>query len=735
MIDAGSTRTPCGGASVVAGATALELWAGPECTVNRIGDRFRDQLEMTGFAQREDDLDRLASLGAKRLRFPILWERTAPAAADQFDWTWADKRLARLEQAQLPVIAGLVHHGSGPHYTNLLDPHFPEKLAAYARAVAERYPVIDAYTPVNEPLTTARFSGLYGYWYPHHRRASSFVRALLQQVRATVLAMREVRKVQPGARLVQTEDLGIVHSVPGLEDEAEFRNRRRWLTFDLLTGRVDRSHPLWRYLRRCGATEAELLALVEKPCPPDVVGINHYVTSDRFLDDRPWQTPSGSAPRSRRRRRFEDIESVRVRGEPAEGFAPRLREAWERYQLPVAITEAHLDCSREEQMRWLGEAWESARMLRGEGVDVRAVTAWAAFGAHDWNSLMMEEAGHYESGLWDVRGGVPRETALASLARQLASGGEQNHPGAAGPGWWRRSIRIGHPAHGEVLDAPVADSTPLLIIGATGTLGRAFGRLCHLRGLAHRTLVREQLDIADPRSVQSAIEHWKPWAIVNTAGFVRVDEAEHHPNQWRENAIGPAVLAEATARAGIRLVTFSSDLVFDGCKRVPYLESDATGPLNAYGRAKLEAERSVEARAPDALVIRTTTFFGPWDRFNFVSAVLETLRRGERFRAACDQVVSPTYVPDLVNATLNLLLDGESGLWHVANSGPVSWSDFAAMAAAAAGLDADAITPVEGQSLGQAAARPSFAALASERGLPMPSVPDALLRYFHQPQA
>ena len=93
----------------------------------------------------------------------------------------------------LHCIAGLVHHGSGPRGTQLLDPAFPDALARHARAVAQRYPRLDAYTPINEPLTTARFSALYGLWYPNHRSDASFLRALLDQVLATRLAMREIR--------------------------------------------------------------------------------------------------------------------------------------------------------------------------------------------------------------------------------------------------------------------------------------------------------------------------------------------------------------------------------------------------------------------------------------------------------------------------------------------------------------------------------------------------------------
>lgn len=725
--------------------SALELWAGPECSLNRLhsglagedcagaADVFRDQLEYNGFAHRIDDLDRLAGLGITRMRFPLLWERTAPEAGDDFRWHWSDVRLARLRELGVTPIAGLLHHGSGPRYTNLLDPVFPERFAAYARAVAARYPEIAAYTPINEPLTTARFSGLYGFWYPHRRDDASFVRALLNQLRATVLAMRAIRSINPRAELVQTDDLGYTESCARLRYQARFENLRRWLGFDLLSGRVDRHHPLWRYLRKFGAGEHELNFFIEQPCPPDIIGLNCYVTSERYLDDRLTLYP----PRlhgGNHRHRYVDVETVRVLEKGIGGYTARLREASQRYGLPVAITEAHLGCTRDEQMRWLLQAWQAAQTVRGEGADIRAVTAWAAFGTYDWNSLLVHDTGHYEPGLWDVRGGTPRRTALADLAEQLARGRVPSHPVLDGPGWWEREVRLLYPRREEI-ETRAAGESPLLITGATGTLGRAFARLCKLRGLPFQLLTRRELDIADPASVDAALDRWQPWAIVNTAGFVRVDEAEHdahQPKQWRENALGPAVLAAACARCGVRLLSFSSDLVFDGNKAAPYVESDAPGPLNAYGRGKLEAERQMLALAPDALVVRSSAFFGPWDEHNFVTLTLAALARGERWAAAHDQFVSPTYVPDLVHASLDLLVDGERGIWHLANVGAVSWHELAQLAAEAAQLDTRLIDGLPAAALGQIAPRPRYSVLESERGLLMPPLHVGLENYLRE---
>ena len=185
-----------------------ELWGGIECTLNRVGDRFHNQLALSGHLGRPDDLDLIAQLGIKTLRYPVLWEMVAPQGLSSPDWSWADQQLTRLQALGIEPIVGLIHHGSGPLYTSLIDPAFPDKLARYALLVAQRYPWVKSFTPVNEPLTTARFSALYGHWYPHLRDDRAFVQALLQQCRGIVLAMRAIRQEIPHAQLVMTEDLG-----------------------------------------------------------------------------------------------------------------------------------------------------------------------------------------------------------------------------------------------------------------------------------------------------------------------------------------------------------------------------------------------------------------------------------------------------------------------------------------------------------------------------------------------
>jgi len=418
---------------------SLELWGGLECTVNRVGNVYFDQIARTGHQDRPQDLQFIASLGVTKLRYPILWERTERAG--NLEWAWSDARLAQLRDLNIDPIVGVLHHGSGPAHTSLTDPQFPEKFCAYARAVANRYPWVGNYTPVNEPLTTARFSGLYGHWYPHGKSDESFARALLHQCRATALAMRAIREVNPAARLIQTEDLGKTFSTPRMVYQARFDNDRRWLTFDLLCGRVDDRHPLSNYLCDSGIEQSELEWFLENPCPPDILGVNHYLTSDRYLDERIHLYPAATHG-TNKRHRYADVEAVRVDLADDLGPAARLAEICSRYRLPVAVTEVHLGGIPDEQVKWFREVWNAAELQRANGYDVRAVTAWALLGSFDWNSLLIRNDNIYEPGVFDLRGGEPKPTALAKILKEIANGHPPNYSPADGPGWWRKPERI-----------------------------------------------------------------------------------------------------------------------------------------------------------------------------------------------------------------------------------------------------------------------------------------------------
>jgi dTDP-4-dehydrorhamnose reductase len=323
------------------------------------------------------------------------------------------------------------------------------------------------------------------------------------------------------------------------------------------------------------------------------------------------------------------------------------------------------------------------------------------------------------------------------MARSLATTGEHDHPALGAPGWWRCADRLLYPDHDELShlseERGSARGRPILITGASGTLGSAFARLCAARGLAYRALTRHELDVTDRRAVERVVGETGAWAVINAAGYVRVDDAEQDAGACHHlNALAAETLAHACAAAGIPLVAFSSDLVFDGEKGAPYVESDLVAPLGAYGRSKAECEARVLAAHPAALVVRTAAFFGPWDEWNFITRTLASLALGVPVDAADDLLVSPTYVPDLVHATVDLLIDGEHGVWHLANAGETSWAELARAAARGADLDETLVRGRPHTELGLAARRPRAVPLASEGGHIMPPLEAALSAYLSE---
>jgi dTDP-4-dehydrorhamnose reductase len=709
-----------------------EIWGGIECTINRVKSAYFDQLEYSGHYLRHDDIKIIAELGIKAIRFPILWERHQPEQNQVIDWSWTENRISELQRKSIKPIAGLIHHGSGPKFTSLIHDNFAQELQAYALKVATRFPLIEYYTPVNEPLTTARFSGLYGLWYPHHKSDKSFAKMLLNQLKAVVLSMQAIRSINPNAKLIQTEDLGKTYSTPLLEYQAIFENHRRWLTFDFLCGKVIPDHPLWKNFIDTGISEDELLFFSNNPCPPDIMGFNHYITSERYLDQNyekyPPHTYGGN-----KRHKYADVEAVRVvHGQPW-GLEVLLKEAWNRYKLPIAMTEVHLHCTREEQIRWFWEKYETCCSLVREGIPIKAITAWSLFGAFGWNRLLTQEKGDYEPGVFSVLSGQPRPTALASYITSLTTAQAKDHPFLADKGWWHRDIRLLYDNEfAEKLPVFCKSSvSPILIIGKNGTLGKAFGIICEDRGICYRLLSRQDVNICNPHDIEKAINFYKPWAIINAAGYVRVDDAETEMDKcFEENAKGPELLAAACKAHGIKFMTFSSDLVFDGTKKTAYVESDGPNPLNIYGRSKVEAESKVLSADESSLVIRTSAFFGPWDQYNFVNHVVNSLLLAQHFPVMKDVHISPTYVPDLVNASLDLLIDDEKEIWHISNQGEITWADMAYEIAKMGGYDKNLLKPCSLRFMDLKAPRPTYSVLKSEKGIILPTLENALSRYF-----
>ncbi|HLN74582.1 MAG TPA: family 1 glycosylhydrolase [Prolixibacteraceae bacterium] len=715
----------------------VPIWGGAEYSVVRVHDSIYDQLAQSGHEERLNDLDLFADLKIRTIRYPLLWEKYSQD--EKLFFKLHDQRLDRLQQLDIKPIAGLLHHGSGPFFTDLYDLDFPKYLAEFAYKIAERYPWIDLYTPVNEPLTTARFSGLYGVWFPHKSDDYSFARILLNELKGVVLAMQAVNSINVNAKLVQTEDICKIYSTTSLKYQADFENERRWLTYDLLLGKLDENHPLWSYFINAGIKTEELEFFLKNTLTPGICGFNYYVTSERYLDDRSSLYPAhfhgGNG-----RQKYADVEAVRANIPQALNPGELLREAWNRYQLPIALTEVHMACTREEQLRWFHEVYQTATTLKREGVDFRGLTAWSFLGSFDWNSLLCVKNNHYESGVYDIRSGKPRPTALAGMIKTINSGKDYSNGLLNLPGWWKRGDRHIFKSEFEKnlivnTDANIAESVPpLLIIGATGSLGSAFARICKFRGIAYHLSERGELDIASKDGIEKILAKKKPWAVINAAGYTRIDDAEKSPLLCiRENTTGPVMLAEVCKSMGIKFVTFSTDQVFNGEKRRPYLVNDQTEPLNLYGLSKKMAEEQIGKVNPDSLIIRSSCFFNPWHRHDPLSKILYAgMSANRHFNLPSDIVMSPAYIPDIVNTALDLLIDGESGIWHLSNQQEVTYYQFARLALEIAGLNENIISAVPSSSLEYTALRPSYSVLESSAGITLPLLTSALTNFVSE---
>jgi dTDP-4-dehydrorhamnose reductase len=251
----------------------------------------------------------------------------------------------------------------------------------------------------------------------------------------------------------------------------------------------------------------------------------------------------------------------------------------------------------------------------------------------------------------------------------------------------------------------------IAVTGATGQLGTAFRKLV---GDGAVCLSRDDLDLSRPDTVGAVVERLGATVLVNCAAYTAVDRAESERELARSvNALSVEEMAAACRRAGTTFVTFSTDYVFDGTKPDPYVESDATHPVNAYGATKREGEELALRANPDALVIRTSWVLSGTHP-NFAATMLRLVRE-RRLRVVDDQRGHPTLVDDLAPATLAAIEAGATGVLHLTNQGVVSWFELARRVVVIAGLDPERIEPCSTEEYPTPARRPANSVLGSER--------------------
>jgi dTDP-4-dehydrorhamnose reductase len=272
----------------------------------------------------------------------------------------------------------------------------------------------------------------------------------------------------------------------------------------------------------------------------------------------------------------------------------------------------------------------------------------------------------------------------------------------------------------------------LLVTGAGGMLGRAVVVAAERLNHELAALTRADLDISDPEAVRRALHTYEPDAIVNCAAWTDVDGAEEHEVQANAvNAIGAGAVAAAATDIGARVVHLSTDYVFDGAKREPWLESDAVNPISAYGRTKLAGEREVGAAAPEHAIVRTAWLFGAGGP-NFVETMLRLgAERGE-VSVVTDQIGRPTWTGHLAPALVELAeRRGDVGVFHATGEGACSWNEFAIEIFHRAGVDCR-VLPTSTDQHPRPARRPAYSVLGTERShaIVLPPWQDGLAAYL-----
>ena len=278
-----------------------------------------------------------------------------------------------------------------------------------------------------------------------------------------------------------------------------------------------------------------------------------------------------------------------------------------------------------------------------------------------------------------------------------------------------------------------------VVFGASGQLATELVRELKVRGYTVTGMTRAEVDIGDGAAVEGALARLDPQVVFNAAAYNQVDVAEKEPQAaFLVNGLAVRNLALACRQVDARLVHFSTDYVFDGVARHPYVEEDPTHPLGAYGVSKLAGEMYAQAYLDRALVVRTSGVFGPAGRTtargNFVELMLRLAGSGKPIRVVEDHVASPTFAPLLASRTLDLVEADQSGVFHVGGGTPISWFQFARLIFEAAKVNPLLLATNE-REYRTTARRPKYSALSNGKmervGLaPMPSLQEALAQYF-----
>jgi beta-glucosidase len=328
------------------------------------GQRRLDEYELTQHYEHwREDLDLAADAGAGFVRWGIPWYLVEPEPG-RFDWSWIDQVADHFRRSGLTCVVDLMHYGTPLWLDNqFLNGDYAERVAAYGRAVAERYAgVFDDFTPLNEPVINAIYCGEKGIWPPRLTGDDGFAKVITAIARGMVRTQQEIAAVNPDARFVHV-DAGFRWENDSPTQSRDLLSERRFISLDLIMGRVVPEHPMHGYLRAGGVAVDDLTWLVQNPVTPDFVGVNYYpgfTTVGFNADGTEYPVEAGVA-----------------------GLREIVTDYHTRYGIPIVITETSRGGSVDERITWLGESLELVDELRAS-IPVLGYTWFPFFTLVDW---------------------------------------------------------------------------------------------------------------------------------------------------------------------------------------------------------------------------------------------------------------------------------------------------------------------------------------------------------------